>query len=86
MVSTWRPVLVPALRRRQVKVSQRERATLSASAGHLASWQSLARQPRERFHKITVTRAFRHSGGHAGPFGRVTSYVGCLVTQLTPEW
>jgi len=37
---------------------------------------------RERFHKTTVTRAFRHSGGHAGPFGRVTSYVGCLVTSV----
>jgi hypothetical protein len=36
----------------------------------------------ERFHKTTVTRAFRHSGGHAGPFGRVTSYIGCLVTSV----
>jgi hypothetical protein len=37
---------------------------------------------RERFHKTTLTRAFRHSGGHAGPFGRVTSYIGCLVTSV----
>ena len=36
----------------------------------------------KRFHKTTVTRAFRHSGGHAGPFGRVTSYIGCLVTSV----
>ena len=33
-------------------------------------------------HNGTVPRAFRHSGGHAGPFGRVTSYVGCLVTSV----
>ena len=37
---------------------------------------------RERFHKITITRAFRHSGGHSGPFGRVTSYIGCRVTSV----
>ena len=41
-----------------------------------------ARSARERFHKTTVTRAFRHSGGHAEPFGRVTSYIGCLVTSV----
>jgi hypothetical protein len=40
------------------------------------------RSARERFHKTTLTRAFRHSGGHAGPFGRVTSYIGCLVTSV----
>jgi hypothetical protein len=40
------------------------------------------RSARERFHKTTVTRAFRHSGGHDGPFGRVTSYIGCLVTSV----
>ena len=44
--------------------------------------QSVDRSARERFHKTTVTRAFRHSGGHAGPFGRVTSYIGCLVTSV----
>ena len=40
------------------------------------------RSARERFHKTTLTRAFRHSGGHAGPFGRVTSYIGSLVTSV----
>ena len=40
------------------------------------------RSARERFHKTTVTRAFRHSGGHAGPFGRETSYIGGLVTSV----
>ena len=29
-----------------------------------------------------VTRALRHSGGQAGPFGRVTSYIGCLVSSV----
>ena len=33
-------------------------------------------------HNATVTRAFRHSGGHAGPFGRLTSYIGCLVSSV----
>jgi hypothetical protein len=23
----------------------------------------------------------RHSGGHPGPFGRLTSYIGCLVNS-----
>ena len=40
------------------------------------------RSVRERFHNATVTRAFRHSGGHAGPLGRVTWYVGCLVSSV----
>jgi hypothetical protein len=47
-----------------------------------ASLLLVDRSARERFHKITLTRAFRHSGGHAGPFGRVTSYIGCLVTSV----
>ena len=38
--------------------------------------------PPQRLHNATVTRAFRHSGGHAGPFGRVTSYIGCLVASV----
>jgi hypothetical protein len=38
--------------------------------------------PGRAIHKATLTRAFRHSGGHAGPFGRVTSYVGCLVSSV----
>lgn len=37
---------------------------------------------RARFHNATVTRAFRHSGGHSDPFGRVTTYVGCLVSSV----
>jgi hypothetical protein len=40
------------------------------------------RSASKRFHKTTVSRAFRHSGGHSGPFGRVTSYIGCLVTSV----
>jgi hypothetical protein len=39
-------------------------------------------QPASDFHIATVTRAFRHSGGHPGPFGRVTSYIGCLVNSV----
>jgi hypothetical protein len=54
-----------------------------ASGGDRASVTSSADgSAREHSHNATVTRAFRHSGGHAGPFGRVTAYVGCLVSSM----
>jgi hypothetical protein len=61
--------MVAEARNRQYRLTFRYRLLVNRSA-------------RERFHNATVTRAFRHSGGHAGPFGRVTSYIGCLVTSV----
>src|SRR6476660_4752501 len=59
---------------------RKTRARRSACRSSLLRSHALRR--RSRFHNATVTRALRHTGGHSGPFGRVTSYIGCLVTSV----
>jgi hypothetical protein len=62
------------LRRGDAAESQHERC-MRSDKNHAGIHRCLdeAASLAARVHNATVTRAFRHSGGHPGPFGRVTS-------------